>query len=625
MQPIIVAAIPISDKMDASELLILLEKVSLGLLNAGIKVISYACDGTETERKVQRGFTAKAESYIDYTIPSPREGTLPYKISIPVFRGQPIVMIQDSKHALKTLRNNLFSGARLLHFGNYAAFFKQVHDVAFEDGSPLYHRDVEKLDRQDDLAASRLFSAPTLQYLTDRHPEAAGLIIYLFVFGELCDAYQNRHIGHSERIQLVLRARSYLETWERYLSQLPDATKQLYFISREAADICEFLVHGLISLILVHRDYVSGTFPLLPWLHSSEACEHIFGLARQIVKDFTMLDFIYMIPKLEVQLREAFFNLHRHHESDMKAQAAGYYHSYINTHNIDLLSLARFPSPSAITNAARAANDEVDSLITLLGIIPDSLHGVDDIAPHLPPVDTWAPDFDDNFDDDEHDAENETEILNRTISETESPSVTTERLEVLTNAAIAVTLDEQIQMYVHILCSILILTMYRHSLPDMDDETLEENLALQERHLQEVWECLADVQVDDSLSLPSNYGTEVEYHELSFESLVLLREKHQTYHAAHSVRTQQRGIDLKEGREESEKEKTSIRKEILTVYHESLRLQGQKRGITTGQGRETRWTQSSSSIPTGNTLNASIVSEKVANEVSISYIIATVA
>ena len=64
MQPIIVAAMPISDKMDTPELLILLEKIVFGLLNAGISIISYACDGTETERKVQRSFTEKADSYI---------------------------------------------------------------------------------------------------------------------------------------------------------------------------------------------------------------------------------------------------------------------------------------------------------------------------------------------------------------------------------------------------------------------------------------------------------------------------------------------------------------------------------------------------------------------------------
>jgi len=55
-------------------------------------------------------------------------------------------MIQDSKHALKTFHNNLFSGACLLALGNHIAFFQQIYDIAFEDGSPLYHHNVQKLD-----------------------------------------------------------------------------------------------------------------------------------------------------------------------------------------------------------------------------------------------------------------------------------------------------------------------------------------------------------------------------------------------------------------------------------------------------------------------------------------------
>ena len=117
--------------------------------------------------------------------------------------SEPIVMIQDPKHLLKTFRNNLFSGARLLVLGNYTAMYLHAHAVAFEDG-PLYHRDVEKLDRQDDNAATRLFSSHTIAWLKVHHPEALGCIVYLFVFGELIDAYQNRHILLVEWATLAL-------------------------------------------------------------------------------------------------------------------------------------------------------------------------------------------------------------------------------------------------------------------------------------------------------------------------------------------------------------------------------------------------------------------------------------
>ncbi|KAF8227800.1 hypothetical protein L208DRAFT_1134702, partial [Tricholoma matsutake] len=66
-------------------------------------------------------------------------------------------MIQDSKHALKTFQNNLFSAAQLLTLGSYTAMYCHIAEMAWEDGSPLYHCDVKNLDRQDDNAAAQLF------------------------------------------------------------------------------------------------------------------------------------------------------------------------------------------------------------------------------------------------------------------------------------------------------------------------------------------------------------------------------------------------------------------------------------------------------------------------------------
>ena len=100
-------------------------------------------------------------------------------------------MVQDSKHALKTFQNNLFFGARLLTFGNHTAIYQHILEVASGEGSPLFNRDVVKLDQQDDNAAVHLFSADFLQYLSSHHPNYIGEIVYLFVFGELVDAYQN--------------------------------------------------------------------------------------------------------------------------------------------------------------------------------------------------------------------------------------------------------------------------------------------------------------------------------------------------------------------------------------------------------------------------------------------------
>lgn len=142
--PILVAALPISNSLSAETLLGYLETVLFGLLDRGIKVVSYACDGTEVERSVQQMLTEKADSFITHIIKSTHRGCANVTINIPVFRGQPVVMIQDSKHGLKTYRNNMFSGARLLTMGNFTAMYIRIREMAFQQGSPLYHRDVDK-------------------------------------------------------------------------------------------------------------------------------------------------------------------------------------------------------------------------------------------------------------------------------------------------------------------------------------------------------------------------------------------------------------------------------------------------------------------------------------------------
>jgi hypothetical protein len=176
-----------SNSMDAPALCVLLKKIVDGLVDRAISIVSYACDGTEVERAVEKLFLNLC-SQQHLTIKNPRPGCKDAIVTYRIYRGQAICMVQDSKHALKTLRNNLFSGTRLLVLGNYTAMYLHILHVAQGNGTPLYSRDVTKVDRQDDNAAVRLFSADVLKYLPDNHPDYVSEIVCLFVFGELIDA-----------------------------------------------------------------------------------------------------------------------------------------------------------------------------------------------------------------------------------------------------------------------------------------------------------------------------------------------------------------------------------------------------------------------------------------------------
>lgn len=369
--PIVLAVLPISDSENSGDLLPHLKKILLGLISRKIQVVSYSCDGTEVERKLQRLVLDETGDRLRYTIKGPRPGMPDTTIIIPVINGQPLCLLQDSKHALKTLRNNLFSGARLLTLGNHTMLYATIRDLAFSDGSPLYRRDVEKLDRQDDNAATRLFSADTLLYLTNHYPDRVGEIIYLFVFGDLIDAYQNRSLPHLERIKMLLRAKYFLDYWTRFITHAK-YKKSLHFLSREATDILRQIIEGLLGLIYLYRDHLANPNdinPLLPWLHSTEQCEHIFGEARRIVTDFCFLDFIYMLPKLRVTIREAILRT----RSDPRATASGYSHTHFDTRELDIPVLATFPDDNEVNAAAKDAADESESLLALLGITPAQL------------------------------------------------------------------------------------------------------------------------------------------------------------------------------------------------------------------------------------------------------------
>ena len=164
--PLILAAKVIPNSLTAQQLLPLSLDLIQGLLQQNIKVVSYACDGTETEQSVQKLIKQKASFRYTYRIKHPIPSYDDIVITIANINSQLVVMIQDSNHSLKTSRNNLHTGAKVLTLGGHVVMYLYNRMVAFEKGCPLYHSDVEKTDRQDDNAAICTHSGSYIAYLT---------------------------------------------------------------------------------------------------------------------------------------------------------------------------------------------------------------------------------------------------------------------------------------------------------------------------------------------------------------------------------------------------------------------------------------------------------------------------
>jgi len=211
---IITAAISIPDNLDATDLFEYLWKILMGFLQRNVKIAFYASDGSNVERVIQHCLQSHATHLCSISISYGYDGHASYTVQIPFFTNQPVAIIQDPKHLLKTLKNNLSSGAHFLTFPKGPATYGQLFEMVAAPDSPLYRRNVINADQQDNNAATCVFSASSLECVVNHHPEHLGLITYLFVFGELINAYQNHSISLVARIQLVMRAHFFLEMWE---------------------------------------------------------------------------------------------------------------------------------------------------------------------------------------------------------------------------------------------------------------------------------------------------------------------------------------------------------------------------------------------------------------------------
>jgi hypothetical protein len=128
--------------------------------------------------------------------------------------------------------------------------------MAEADDSPLYWHDVDRLDWQDDCAAACLFSATFLEFCASQHGKMNPAIsVYLFIIGELIDAYENHHIPHLEHIKMVLQMQFFKSIWKLFLQRAGYPENQ-YFISSAANDIIDILVNGFLALIYINCDYL---------------------------------------------------------------------------------------------------------------------------------------------------------------------------------------------------------------------------------------------------------------------------------------------------------------------------------------------------------------------------------
>ncbi|KAF4603080.1 hypothetical protein EYR38_003485 [Pleurotus pulmonarius] len=613
--PLILAVQALTDKNNAVELATterrVLEILIVEPANP-LNIVSLGSDGTIVERNarkelVRQGFATE----IERRIPHPIANSPPIVVTLLQIGTRILVIVQDSKHCRKTCRNNIFSGARLLLLGRFPIYYELVRTMVLDRAnSPLFVRDVDKLDRQDDRAAARLFSAANLKHAIGT--SNTGLAVYIFVFGELADAVQSRTITHAERIKMALRAAFFKSIWKTFLTE-SDYPLSRYYISQDADDIIDIVVNGLLGLIYTHRDYLPAkSFPLQPWSHGTETNEHVFGLLRQNVPDFTVLDALRIIPKVEVQLSAAckrsasVDNLHQ--------SAAGYSHTYFDSDSsrIDIKRLATFPDDEEIAHAAKIAHEEARNLWEILGYYcPDEAEGSSVRGPQdIPNLES-----DEDNDIEDLDQPSDRQLLEdafRVVCDSyakQFPSSHTDKmLDECGFTAAALDLNELGNL---------------DSLPEEDPgavEAIRLNLSdvLSKIAAYSNTEALSDSLLHATQAAPSaassssvtsaaddlNSQTVTAYNAptLDLNALLLIRERTESAESKRSCRVP--SASRCEPEASTASPSLSERRLLADKIHSIIKAEQVDKGTSTGLNRQTRWESSSGTATLGNAANA---------------------
>ena len=247
-------------------------------------------------------------------------------------------------------------------FGSTTVRYDQVLTLQ-KSGSVLLARDG---DKQDDMAALRTFSSHFLSEVVAKCFDNAsyrGVACYLFVLGDLCDSYLNRTIGHKQRILMVMRGWFFLNAWRTYVCNVYGDNKHKHFISDQSFEILTSMCLSLLMLVKGFREYCPQ-YPLLPWMYGSEACEHVFGDARKIMSDFTLLDFYHIIPKIKYMQLTAYERKLKPPAKFSKS-AAGYDIEITRNADVDTAVLCTWPTDEDISEVLHIAHTEAIALLKL--------------------------------------------------------------------------------------------------------------------------------------------------------------------------------------------------------------------------------------------------------------------
>lgn len=208
-----------------------------------------------------------------------------------------------------------------------------------------------------------------LEHVSQNQVLELGLMVYLFIMGELIDAQQSRTMSHNTQMKIFWRTHFFIDGWLKDVLEYPHYTMRTHFLSCNLYNIIGIFINSMLALILTYCDY----FPhvsFLSWMHSTECCEHFFGCAHSISKDFTLQDLVYMMPKLSLLINRD-LRTGKARQVQALSHHSGYHHSWCDAKGLNYRTLMTYSSNDEIlSEVLPSAYTEVKQLLKAIGIAP---------------------------------------------------------------------------------------------------------------------------------------------------------------------------------------------------------------------------------------------------------------
>ncbi|GET03185.1 hypothetical protein GLOIN_2v1811542 [Rhizophagus clarus] len=270
--PLLVIGVLPSDQKETSTSVFQENNLVIKHLNsAGVKLIGLYFDGASHDRNwLGKTYCNNSELQSELGLTEESESILAKKFPLNLYLLEdksPLLSGTDFYHCIKKGRNMHNSGTRIVPIGNYVMsteHFWQLY-IMYDGNSGLTTDVLNPKDKQSDELAERFYSSRVLKGILD---------LWLYkVF---------------------------------YFSTFTQRNTRKYGISWQTKD--DFLYLGCTLILLIN--YFPLTYediPLCPWLISTAILEHIFGYARRLIEDFTLLDFLMMnekiIKNIEIEMK----------------------------------------------------------------------------------------------------------------------------------------------------------------------------------------------------------------------------------------------------------------------------------------------------------------------------------